>query len=83
MSGLIVSDTYVLNIATIMVLSNELVADDGVVLKGNLIVIPASLHAETLAKLHESQLCTDKTHLRACSCVFWIGKSPDFEDVMR
>ena len=29
---------------------DELVADDGIVLKGNQIVMPASLHAETLAK---------------------------------
>ena len=33
---------------------DELVANDDIVLKGNEIVMPTSLHAETLAKLHES-----------------------------
>ena len=33
---------------------DELVADDGIVLKGNWIVMPASLRSETLAKLHEA-----------------------------
>ena len=33
---------------------DELVADDGIVLKGNRIVMPASIQPETLVKLHES-----------------------------
>ena len=52
---------------------DELVADDGIVMKGNQIVMPASLHAETLAKLHESHQGIEKTRLRARSCVFWNG----------
>ena len=33
---------------------DELVADDGILLEANQIVMPASLRAETLTKLHES-----------------------------
>ena len=62
---------------------DELVADDGIVLKGNQIVMPASLHAETLAKLHESHQGIEKTRLRARSCVFWRGINQDIEDVVR
>ena len=62
---------------------DELVADDGIVLKGNQIVMPASLHAETLTKLHESHQGIDKTRLRARSCVFWNGINQDIEDVVR
>ena len=62
---------------------DELVADDGIVLKGNHIVMPASIHAETLAKLHESHQGIEKTRLRARSCVFWNGINQDIEDVVR
>ena len=62
---------------------DELVADDGIVLKGNQIVMPASLHAETLAKLHKSHQGIEKTRLRARSCVFWNGINQDIEDVVR
>ena len=56
---------------------DELGADDGIVLKGNRIVMPASLHSETLAKLHEAHKEIEKMHLRACSCVFWNGINRD------
>ena len=56
---------------------DELGADDGIVLKGNRIVMPASLHSETLAKLHEAHKEIEKMHLRACSSVFWNGINRD------
>ena len=59
---------------------DELVADDGIVLKANRIVMPASLHAETLVKLHESQ-GIEKMRLRARSCVFWNRINRDIEVV--
>ena len=45
--------------------------------------MPASLHAETLAKLHESHQGIEKTRLRARSCLFWNGINQDIEDVVR
>ena len=62
---------------------DELVADDGIVLKGNRIVMPASLHSETLAKLHEAHQGIEKMRLRARSCVFWNGINRDIDVVVR
>ena len=62
---------------------DELVADDGIVLKGNRIVMPESLHSETLAKLHEAHQGIEKMRLRARSCVFWNGINRDIEVVVR
>ena len=62
---------------------DELVADDGIVLKGNRIVMPASLQPETLVKLHESHQGIEKMRLRARSCVFWNGINHDIEVVVR
>ena len=62
---------------------DELVVDDGIVLKGNQIVMPASLHAETLVKLHESHQGIEKTRLPARSCVFWNGINQDIDDGVR
>ena len=61
---------------------DELVADHSIALKGNQIVLPASLHAETLAKLLESHQGIEKTRLRSRSCVFWNGINQDIEDVV-
>ena len=62
---------------------DELVADDVIVLKGNRIVMTASLHAETLAKLHESHQGIEKMRLRARSCMFWNGINRDIEVAVR
>ena len=62
---------------------DELVADNGIVLKGNRIVMPASLHAETMAKLHESHQGIEKMCLRARSCVFGNGINRYIEVVVR
>ena len=62
---------------------DELVADDGIVLKGNRIAMPASLHAESLVTLHESHQGIEKMHLRARSCVFWNGINRDIEVVRK
>ena len=62
---------------------DELVADDSSVLTGNQIVMPASLQAETLARLHESHQGIEKTRLRDRSCVFWNGINQDIENAVR
>ncbi|KAI0228574.1 hypothetical protein LSAT2_020962, partial [Lamellibrachia satsuma] len=47
------------------------------------IVIPLSLQAETLTKLHESHQGIEKTRLRARTCVYWNGINRDIEEVVR
>ena len=61
----------------------ELVTDGGIVLKGNRIVMPSSLHAETLVKIHDSYRGFQKMRLRARSCVFWNVIIRDIEVVVR
>ena len=48
---------------------DELVTDGDIVLRGNRIVMPASIHAESRVKLHESHQGIEKMRLRARSCV--------------
>ena len=57
--------------------------DDGIVLKGNRVVMPASLQPEILVNLHESHQGVEKMRLRARSCVFWNGINHDIEVVVR
>ena len=64
-------------------LRDGLVEDDGIVLKGNRIVMPASLQPETLVKLHESHQGIEKMRLRARSCEFWNGINHVIEVVVR
>ena len=53
--------------------------DDGIVLKGNRIFMPESIHVETQAKLYESHQGVEKMRLRARSCMFWNGINRDIE----
>ena len=57
----------------------ELLANDGIILNGNQIVMPASPHAENMAKLHESHKCIEKTRLRACTCVLYIHTVTNYQ----
>ena len=45
--------------------------------------MPASLHSETLAKLHEAHQGIEKMRLRDRSCVFWNGINRDIDVVVR
>ena len=45
--------------------------------------MPASLHSETLAKLHEAHQGVEKMCLRARSCVFWNGINREIDVVVR
>ena len=62
---------------------DDIVADYGIVLKGNRIVIPASIQPETLVKLYESHQGIEKMRLRARSCVSWNGIKHDIEVIVR
>ena len=52
-------------------------------MKGDRLVIPLSLLAEVLTKLHEAHQDIEKTRLRARSCVYWKSISKDIDDMMR
>ena len=52
-------------------LRDELVCDNGIIYKGNRIVVPKSLRPEILAQLHKSHCGIEATLRRAKDSVFW------------
>ena len=60
---------------------DELAVEDGLVLKGPRVVIPQSLTAFALSKLHEGHQGVEKSKLRAKDCVYWINISKDIEAI--
>ena len=62
---------------------DELAVEDGLVLKGERIVIPPSVQDYILGKLHEGHQGAEKTKLRARDCVFWLDINKDIEERTR
>ena len=62
---------------------DELSVENGVVLKGERVCIPASMQPYVLAKLHESHQGIEKTKLRAKDCVYWIDINRHIEELVR
>ena len=62
---------------------DELAIEDGLIMKGDHLVIPLSLQAEVLTKLHEAHQGIERTRLRARSCVYWKSISKDIDDMVR
>ena len=61
---------------------DSLTVEDGLILKGEKIIIPKPIQQEVLHKLHEGHQGTTKTQLRARSCVYWEGISRDIEHMV-
>ena len=55
----------------------ELTIVDGLLVKGNRIVIPTDMRHDSLDTLQASHLCLQKTLLRAHTLVFWQGMTAD------
>ena len=62
---------------------DELSYCDGVILKGERIIIPAALQADILQRLHVSHLGMEKTKERARQVVFWPGLNAAIEELVR
>ena len=60
---------------------DELSVEDGIILKGDRVVIPKSLQQETLKQLHTAHQGIEKTRLRARDTVYWNGITNDIERV--
>lgn len=58
---------------------DQLSIEDGVVLKGQQIIVPQKLRKEYLKKLHEGHQGITRTQQRAKSCVYWPGIYKDIE----
>ena len=59
---------------------DDIVADDGFVLNGNRIVMPAKSHC--LVKLHGFHQIIENMRLRARLCVFWTGINREIEVIV-
>ena len=60
-------------------LRDQLSVYDGLVLKGQQIVIPQTLHGEILRQLHTAHLGQEKTKLLAKDTVYWVNINRDIE----
>ena len=60
--------------------SSELSVEDGLLLRGSRLVIPTSMQAEILHKLHLGHLGITKCRERACSAVWWPGITSQLQD---
>ena len=56
--------------------------DDGLVMKGDCVMISKSLQAEMLQKLHSAHQGVEKTRLRARTFVYWSIINADIESMI-
>ena len=55
---------------------------NGVLLKGNRVIIPKSMQAEVLMKIHTGHQGIEKCRLRARDSVFWCGISAAIDNMV-
>ena len=58
---------------------DELSVDDGLVIKGDRIIIPEAMREEALQKIHAGHQGIKTCKLRAKTFIFWPGISNDIE----
>ncbi len=61
-------------------LQDELHVIDGMIFRGECIVIPRSLRGDLLERIHQSHLGMDKCKARARMSLYWPGMSRDIEE---
>ena len=59
---------------------DELYEADGILFKGQKIIVPQSLRKEMLARIHEGHLGEEKCKERARAVLYWPGMAKDIED---
>ena len=62
---------------------DELSVEDGLILKGQRIVLPKSLHRAALEHIHYAHQGAEKCKLRAKAAVFWCGISHDIDEMVK
>ena len=62
---------------------DELSVEDGVILKGERVLIPKSMQADVIQRVHAGHQGIEKCKLRAKSCVYWNGINNDIEEVVK
>lgn len=61
---------------------DELSVENGLIMKGERVVIPQSMQAEILTQLHFGHQGTTKCQLRAKTCVYWVNINQDIEKLV-
>ena len=62
---------------------DELSVEDGLIQKGQRIILPKSLHAAALEQIHYAHQCADKCKLRAKATVFSCGINHDINEIVK
>ena len=61
---------------------DEILCQDGIMLKGTRVIIPATMRPEMLRIIHSSHLGIDKCKRRALDVIHWPGMSAQIEDMV-
>jgi len=56
--------------------------DDGLLYLGERLIVPTTLHAEMLSKLHAGHLGIEKSKARARECLYWPNMTADIEQMV-
>ncbi|GFO29369.1 transposon ty3-i Gag-Pol polyprotein [Plakobranchus ocellatus] len=64
-------------------IKDYLSVDDGLVLKGIAIVIPKTMRAEILARIHDGHQGIQKSILKARDCVYWHSLQKDITEMVQ
>jgi hypothetical protein len=62
---------------------DEISIENGILMKGQIIIIPSNLHVEILRKLHAAHQGAEKTKLRARTSVFWRKMNEDIDRITK
>jgi len=62
---------------------DELSVEDGVVMKGQRVVIPDSMKEDVLEQLHYGHMGAEKTKLRAKDSVYWMNVNKDIDEMVK
>ena len=63
-------------------IADELSTEDGIILKGERIVIPVSMKQDILQQLHHAHQGIEKNKLRARDAVYWSNINSDIEQMV-
>ncbi|PIK51510.1 hypothetical protein BSL78_11615 [Apostichopus japonicus] len=64
-------------------LRDELTIENGLIMKGDRIIIPPTMQSEILEKIHTGHQGVVKCQLRAKTCVYWVNINKDIEEMVR
>ena len=71
------------NIESFWKFRDEIVVFNGVLLKGNRVIIPKNMQAKILVNIHTGHQGIEKCRLRARKTVYWCGINGDIDNMIR